>query len=574
MSEKKFPCVLPLSDDLLRKYNFFELYPLDGGGFFITRELFGTLDDAKIAETILNGHIMDEFGSLDNIDFSRYEKWRTIEKSCWINRCYFLVPLAKTAWLNNDAVSAGRIMRIILNFFRNFPPPEDLQSHWERVERRMQEDYNSKSYEEICRDETDVEYIWFDMQVGQRLICMLYAGYFIYGSPAVSDEQRSELLECLRTHALVLARQEMFQQPYLDNHQSLRAIALYMALPLLQGTAEYDRAAQLAGELCSYHILNEFLESGMLFEYSPSYQAFVLWHARDFRNLARMRNEAVAPEVDERIQAAIRALCCLTRPDGLSLTINDSYQFKASALLASLGKDVELPQHAVLNPGGVAVARRGKNFVAVDASGFIGKFSHYHGGKNSPVVFLDNEVFLEESGCPSYDKEEFLLCKKPLQHSTLLVDGIGDTHQFGLYGFDAWAELKHDNQWQLADDGSCSFSAIATSNAPEWAHVCWQRICCLSAEQVKFTDRITAADAHEYTLLFCLAPGVSVEPCSDGWMLSKNSVQVLLKCSLGNGKVTEIKNCQQHSVRTACQLQFSCCGQADTEIITELIIKK
>lgn len=52
----------PLGDSLLRKCNFFELYPLDGGGSLIFRELFGTLDDMAIARKILKKRAMDDFG--------------------------------------------------------------------------------------------------------------------------------------------------------------------------------------------------------------------------------------------------------------------------------------------------------------------------------------------------------------------------------------------------------------------------------------------------------------------------------------------------------------------------------
>ena len=86
---RDFPCPPALGDELLKKYQFFELYPLDGGGRFITQELFGTLDDAVITRKILTTPVLEEFGGLDELDFGRFERWRTIEKSCWLNRFYF-----------------------------------------------------------------------------------------------------------------------------------------------------------------------------------------------------------------------------------------------------------------------------------------------------------------------------------------------------------------------------------------------------------------------------------------------------------------------------------------------------
>jgi hypothetical protein len=89
----------PLSDALLRKHNFFELYPLDGGGYFIMKEHLETLDDLEIADKILNLKVLDSFGDLPNIDFKKFERWRSVEKSCWINRFYFMcAQQGATTW--------------------------------------------------------------------------------------------------------------------------------------------------------------------------------------------------------------------------------------------------------------------------------------------------------------------------------------------------------------------------------------------------------------------------------------------------------------------------------------------
>ena len=41
-----------LPTELLMKHNFFELYPVDGGGTFIQREILGSVDDAAITEAV------------------------------------------------------------------------------------------------------------------------------------------------------------------------------------------------------------------------------------------------------------------------------------------------------------------------------------------------------------------------------------------------------------------------------------------------------------------------------------------------------------------------------------------
>ena len=42
-----------LSIELFDKYSFFELYPFDGGGSFINREIIGTVDDAEYTAAVV-----------------------------------------------------------------------------------------------------------------------------------------------------------------------------------------------------------------------------------------------------------------------------------------------------------------------------------------------------------------------------------------------------------------------------------------------------------------------------------------------------------------------------------------
>jgi len=508
--------------------------------------------------------IMDEFGGLDSIDFGRFEKWRTIEKSCWINRCYFIVPLAKRAYRMRDKVLAERVLQIMLRFGRNYPAPCDLQAHWRRVTARMTEDYNRRTPAEIAADETDVEYIWYDMQVAQRLISFLYADFFIRELTADDPPGQAELLRLLKRHARVIADQEAFQQPYCDNHQSLRAIALYMALPLLHDDADAGLVNRRAFSLCSWHILHEFMPgSGALFENSPSYHAFVLWHARDFIALASRRGESIPPEVTARFEAAKSALFAYRRPDGLALTVNDSYQYDASALAESLGGVPAGDAPIVLVPGGLAAGRIGNCYAAIDVSNFIGEFSHYHGGKNAPILMWRQEAFLEDCGCPSYDAEEFADCRRSDWHSTLLVDNIGDARAYSMYGFDRWAELEYADSWRKNPDRSYGFDSALTSNSAEWNGITWHRKFTLSAHGLQLNDTVRnrSGSLHAYTMLFTLAPGVSVETLSPGeWLLKKHDLtcRMSLRSAVGIAEVRfrEIKNCQQRTPRATVQIQI------------------
>ncbi len=559
----------PVAVEWLKKYSFLELYPLDGGGSFITGELLGTLDDAEIAVRIVDRQCLAEFGELERLDFGRFERWRTIEKSCWINRCYFVACLAHRAWLAGDRKLADRVKSIMLHFHRHYPPPaeSELEAHWRRVIERRERDYNSRSYAVYSCDETDVEYIWFDFQPGSRIINFSYALYLIRELADFTAGEFEELLEGIRRHARVLAAQQRFLSLELDNHQSLRAVALLHALPLMRGEPEFPAMLKLAVDWCEWHVLNEFHPSGALYENSPSYHAFVLWHGRDYLAMAGQLGYTPSEAVRERVAKAARALEFYRRPDGLTLTINDSYALRPDALLESLGHaSAAAPATGLLSPGGLAVGVASDCYAAFDVSDFTGKFSHYHGGKNALIAFFAGISFLDDSGCPNYDNPEFGPCKRSIRHSSLLVDGAGDAHTFGLYGFDAWPTVEY-GPWLPMPDGAQGITAELTSNAPEWQGVCWRRTFRVFPGMIALDDEIRAAASHRYTLLFNLAPGVVVEPLAEGgFRLGKDKVTVRMEWRSDAGirwRAVPALNCQTRDFRPTIQLQAES-GRSET----------
>ena len=164
----------------------------------------------KIAEAILNG-ALDEFGTLPNLDFSRFERWRSVEKSCWINRFYFIIPLAKHYYATGDESIAVLVKNTILHFIRNYhspQTPEDIKAHLDYVYYIRDNDYNKNTYEENQISETDVKCIWFDFQPASRIIHFFYALHFIKKSSSVTNEEIDEIIAAIKEHARLIATSE------------------------------------------------------------------------------------------------------------------------------------------------------------------------------------------------------------------------------------------------------------------------------------------------------------------------------------------------------------------------------
>lgn len=125
--DKFTPALNPVFFD---RHSFFELYPFDGGGSFINREIIGSVDDAEYTDAVIRKGALDEFGGYRNIDFRKFDFWRTIERCSWINRMYFIVPLANHARRTGDKKLGREVLEILLRFASGpeYRAPESRQA--------------------------------------------------------------------------------------------------------------------------------------------------------------------------------------------------------------------------------------------------------------------------------------------------------------------------------------------------------------------------------------------------------------------------------------------------------------
>ena len=519
-----------MSDELLKEYNFFELYPFDGGGNFIHMEMLGTVDDRQIFEKIKDGALND-FGTLPEIENRRFEFWSTIEKSCWINRYYFIVPLAKRYWLTKDENIAVLVKDSILSFIRKNKPPQDrdeIGSHIKRVYENRDNNYNSKTIEEYSLDKHDVEYVWFDFQPASRIIHFLYSMYFLKDSPSVSSREWAEMENSIKDHAtLIMLGEKYFNKLKIsDNHQSLRSLALLFAASFFNGTDIASEFQREAVRLASFHILNDYFNDGVLKEVSPSYHFFETWHIRDIYLLSKKYSFSLPDETSKILKKAGLFASAIAQPDSTSAVINDGYALRLKGFLASLpeecrdaGKESGL---VYFQDAGLAVFRGKESYLLFDSSVFTGQFSHYHGGKNSITYWAGKKAFLIDCGCCNYDNPLFAKWfKTPFAHAAMLVDECGDAALEGTYKWRYFPELTHA-PWKN-DGGGWTFSSSLKSSVPEWADVEWKRTIKISGDDgFTLSDHIMTAKTKKLTFNFVLHPDAEPD-IRDGKIYLSNS---------------------------------------------------
>ncbi len=514
----------PLPANLLKRHHFFELYPFDGGGGFIHHDILKSLNDFEITERIVRDKALNDFGELPFLDFQRFEDWSSIEKSCWINRCYFVVSMARVAFLKNDRELASVVKDTILGFYRRYAPagtPADIVAEWRRVMHIRDEEYNKKGIRT-----GKIAYQWFDFQPASRMINFIHALYFIRNMEVVSAAEWDEFEKMLKVHAeLLLIAESTVEVPTArDNHQVIRGLALLLAACFFKGTEEAERYSELALPLLEFHIHNDYLPDGLLAEISPSYHAFQTWMTRDTVLLADRYGLPLADQAREVLLQAAKACRTLTGPDGYSVVLNDGYPLNFEIFLESLGETGKgnTGEETLLPNARIAVSRRNDFFLLFDCSPETGPLSHYHPGKNAVTLWLGTKPFLVDSGCPNYDDPDFSgYFKRPEAHSTLLLDGQGDSRLAGLY------------HWEItADTGISKWSrhqitGTLSSKMPAWQGKTWKRSLTLNDACLEIHDSIETfgATAEFY---FILHPSVRVEEKGHAFLLINGEHRLVL----------------------------------------------
>lgn len=501
----------PLPEELLLDNDFFSLYPFDGGGHFIQLAQLGTKNDREIVAQIRSG-ALKPFMTGNYLDYLKFECWRTIEKACWLNRLYFIPPMARVARLDNNTELATLTVNYLLDFDTRYPSPNSpdaVRALNERVFTARDHDYNQGA-----NLDGHTEYQWFDFQPASRVIHTIYAMFFLRAFPQITDEQWARLDAFVQRNAEVICTGEEQTQPAPGNHQALRALALLFAGTLFHNNRFLKRGTELA----NYHLTHDYLPDGMLCDMSPSYHIFETWIGRDADRLTTLSQPA-----RDMLQRAYSICANLRSPDGFSIPLNDAYPLDMTPFLKSIGRDnARQPPVTILPDTHLAILSQPPFFAVLDGTPCTSRYAHFHGGKNALTLWADNEPFFIDSGCCSYDDVDFPgWFKQPQAHSSLLVNGIGDSRLTGMY------------DWQCTPSVTMNqgTSMSLSSPAPQWRNVTWTRSLVCSPTEIILTDTVSSPRETELTFIFNLAPNVSAHMRQDNITLDNGPVSLKLTWS-------------------------------------------
>ena len=531
----------PLSDEMLLEQNFFDLYPIDGGGALVTPEMVSSTSDDEFARQILEENALRDFGTLPRLDHKRFERWRTGQKSCWINRFYWIVPLAKRAAVTRNTELAGLVVDCLRHFIDTCPPPadkEEILTHMRRVYDRRDNSYNQATYEEVQQDETDIEYIWFDMEPACRLIHWVHAMHYLELACGLPKKDKEKIAASMYHHGKVIYYGEHGERELTvgDNHQSVRGIALLYAGAMFQGMPLADEFIADGIRIMDFHSASGFFADGALTEISPSYHAFQLWHLRDAYLLSKQVGFELDACLEKQLKKATAYLQAVTDPDGRTVCINDAYPFAARAFLKSLAFLDEFGETKSPAPvcgaggfsdAGIFAYRANDIYLLLDASPFIGRASHHHCGKIALTLWIAGKPLFVDSGCPPYDAETYISWyRRGEAHSSLLVDDVGDGIIHAIWDIECLAQAKCEG-WSTDENNNPQIGSTMTGITGAWEGITWTRTVAVKSEsEVEVLDEVQSPREVGLTFIFNLHPDVLVA-LHDGYANYTNDKHVL-----------------------------------------------
>lgn len=518
-----------LSEDIINNYDFFKLYPFDGGGHFVNDSIVHSTENHVIVDNILNHNALENYGSLNNLDFHIYDNWSTIEQSCWINRLYFIVPLSKYAKDTKNKELADLIVNIILRFNNNPKSKEDAIDMEKEIDFLRERDYNSGA-----NINGYINYQWYDFQPASRILHILYSMYFL--QEYLSEEQFHNLINILKEHGKVLYWGMENLNFKRGNHEALRGFSLL----LLGSYFNIDEWVNVGLKVCEYHILNDFLEDGMNLDISPSYHFFECWILRDINILCEKYNYTLSKNVKEMMNKAINLCFALCQPNGYSSVVSDGYSLDTNTYLQTLKQTETFKPYIYLPKSGIGIYKEKDDYLLFDSSPLLMKSSHFHGGKQSFIYNVNKEPFFVDSSCCPYDNKEFAsYYKQCFAHSSMLVNGVGDSILQGQYTWNNNPICKLSN-WE-----NNKINSQLISNVPQWNGVTWNRSIEILDNGILIEDKVSSEELKEFMFIFNLHPDVEVKIENNQAFLTNNNVnlQVLfdLPINIKNGLYYDTK---------------------------------
>ncbi len=413
----------PYHPKMFLKYDIFPLFILDGGAFFFTRDHLGGTSGEDFLNALCEGWIFDFWKGQDgeilwdrefnerqsrNGEINFFSLKPNCEKHVWLNRLYFLLPIAQNYFRTRDETWAREWYKYFLDWTDKHPYPDTKMD-------------NSK-------------YCWKDMQVAWRLQVYLHSIFILADSKYLSKDMWSKIYEQLLLHAKHIymeARKELNQGTGKGNHFLQKGTMLIYSGVLFPEFKEAEDFIKTGKEVLFHQMTNETRNDGSNIEASPSYSHFI---ARLYLDafLLLNNNGLSMKGLKECVIKQYNFLNQTSTPSGLTLQISDSYAMDTETDL-NIVKELlpfeiknKKPQSIHFKDAALTILRKGNIEIYVDSTS--PELFHHHFGAPHILVYIDKKPLLIDSGCCDYDQlMRINWMKSSMAHNSI---AISDTRDF------------------------------------------------------------------------------------------------------------------------------------------------
>lgn len=558
----------PYQPKLLLNYDIFPLFVLDGGAFFYTVEHIGAANGSDFVETLLSGKLLEPWIQDNDINWDKViqgaEPGKPFprEKHCWINRLYFLLPIAQQFFRTRDEDWA----RLWLNYFeawyqkhynhsREAKLPRFLDIARFQITILLRMVLSLGVFANIKRRLTIARGLkwlaWADMQLSWRLMVITHSVFLINDSLTLRDEHWQRIYHLILDHAEriyreIVAELKTFGQ---GNHFLHKGVALLYAGLLFPEMAHAREYVTLARKVVSRHMLAEITIDGLSVESSPSYSHFIARLHLEALLLLKANGESPIAGLKECIRKQYRFLSQTATPSRLSLPFSDSYHLDIDvdkAIVRMLMPQLSFGSSESLffEESSFAVLRNADFTVFID--GTREDLYHHHKGKPHIILYYCRFPLLIDSGCCNYDRKDYReWYATPESHNIVLVEPMHITIRSPDRAYDAHLRL-FDFKNEVDEK---AISMIREFESPS-LNYSWQRRVIVSASSVDIIDKVSSKKNVKCTLLFHLAPSSVIREQETGiFTVSNPNWNVVIK--------HESENTNSSSIRQAIALSES-----------------
>lgn len=515
---------------MLVEHDVFDVFVLDGGAFFFTQDHLGGSEAARWLRAFESGRLLAPWTKTKkrrapaprDLDWlgvwlagrGRWAPGQTIERHVWLNRLYFLLPMAQ-AWLRTGRRKwARRWFGFLESWLARFPRPERPDA---------------------SRDHA-AALVWHDMQVTWRLLVMIHSTFMLGARPgALSRREWHAVYRAISGHAAHVhaeSKRALANSGGHGNHFLQKGTALLYAgllFPELPGAARWARTGR---RVVSRHARGEIYADGGSVEASPSYSHFIArLHLDAYLLLAANRQKAI-PGLEGRIAREYSFLEATATPKNRALQVGDSYALDAGRDLALARDFLRVPEgervkSVAFRASRLAMLRSARAAVYVDA--MPGGQWHIHRGKPNLLAWWRGRAVLVDSGGVNYDRPErnsYFTVRAA--HNVVVVEPVEKDEAPGKKTTYRLA------RFQAAEDGG---SLTATCRfAGEGTRYAWRRAVSLEGDRLVVTDRVTAPRPVRATLHWHLAASRVTRSRGGGFRAKGKGWTLSAKCASASGR--------------------------------------